>query len=121
LKSQETELVYTSIIRGLAERGLLYFTADRGPADTRNAAIESGVGAPDVVGLVSAWTLAGQATGHEWYWCPFCGELRLMVVKARRACTSNTPLLPPRCNGRMVRIAPRPVLAGRIKRWLRAS
>lgn len=118
MKTQEADLAYASIIKALAEKGLLYFTADRGPVETHKEALEAGVGTPTVVDQVSRWTLEGQATGHEWYLCPGCGELRLMTVKARRICTSNTPLLPPRCRGRMERIAPRPVLAGRIKRWL---
>jgi len=121
LKTQDANLTYRLIIKALAERGLLYFTADRSPADTYKAALAADVVAATTVSHVSAWTLEGQVSGHEWYWCPDCGELRLMTVKARRVCTSNTPLLPPRCNGRMTRVAPRPVMAGRIKRWLRKA
>jgi hypothetical protein len=115
----EVEVSLLEIIEALAERRLLYFTADRGPADTFKDALFSGVGDEQLVALVSRWTMDGQVTGHEWYHCSSCGELRLMVPAPRRLCTTNVPLMPRRCPGHMVRIQKRPVLNGRIKRWVR--
>jgi len=113
--SVEDEPPLLEIITLLSVMDLLYFTRDRGPSETLNAAVRA-VG-PEAE-LISRWTLMGQATGHEWYRCSVCTEFRLMEPAPARSCTTNVPLMDQRCPGVMTRIKKRPVMNGRIKRWL---
>jgi hypothetical protein len=117
-KSADLSPIYNGIIEELARQGLLYATTIRGPDDTLKAALEAKVAADEVVTCLLGWTFAGQRTGHEWFACSACPELRLMKVKARRRCTTNTPLMPPRCPGHMTRIATRPILRDDLREVL---
>jgi hypothetical protein len=105
---------YATVIRALADRDLLYATTDRGLADTFNAAVSAGLEPADMVREVSTWTLEGQRSGHEWYICSGCDQVRLMHPQSRRRCPHGMLSLPPRCRGRMIRVARRPRLTRRL-------
>ena len=111
-----------AIIRQLAVDGCLYATKTVSAAVVLRLAdfIE-----PDEWQWLVAWSLAGQATGHEWCACTSCGELRLMVrptKSAPRSCVTR-PVMERMatkrdCPGFMRAIAPRPLMTKAVKRNL---
>lgn len=104
--SKSERAALRGIVRAIADAGLLYATKDRDREETEREALSC---FPDA-GYVVAWALEGQVTGHEWYSCAECDELRLQRTATS---TKSKCRMSPHCEGDMVRIAPRPRAASR--------
>jgi hypothetical protein len=100
---------FAEAIRWAARYGLLYALPGH-PASAVGAEAEARSEGNTAVMEAVAWSLQGQATGHEWLICNTCGQPRLVIFGHRGRCHMT-----PRCKGQEQRIAVPPRRTNAVK------